>query len=206
MIDTCPHCGTTLPAVRDAFCPDCRGDLEEAPERPPTPQPAQTAPATGGLPSGNVWYATEQRVHAPFKFAPFDDRGRLERGSQGIRFSGKGQTFWMRRIHTVELVGPGNVWGSVVAVVFFDAVALLGSALGAFGTLTPDNLLTYAVLAVPTALFLLGIPRAWVRVQFEGDTAQLRTAYFTDASLVGRWAGGAKRLYSALAEPRLPSP
>jgi hypothetical protein len=25
----CPHCGTQLPYVRDAFCPDCRNPLDE---------------------------------------------------------------------------------------------------------------------------------------------------------------------------------
>jgi hypothetical protein len=24
----CPHCGTQLPSVRDAFCPDCRNPLD----------------------------------------------------------------------------------------------------------------------------------------------------------------------------------
>ena len=29
---TCPHCGVTLPPVIDAFCPECRERLDEAPE------------------------------------------------------------------------------------------------------------------------------------------------------------------------------
>lgn len=32
MARTCPHCGTELPAVADAFCPDCREDLSQTPE------------------------------------------------------------------------------------------------------------------------------------------------------------------------------
>lgn len=28
----CPHCGTRLPAVADAYCPDCREELAATPE------------------------------------------------------------------------------------------------------------------------------------------------------------------------------
>jgi hypothetical protein len=37
MGDTCPHCGTRLPLLRDAFCPDCRQSLEQ---ESPTPDGA----------------------------------------------------------------------------------------------------------------------------------------------------------------------
>jgi hypothetical protein len=30
-METCPHCGKRLPIVVDAFCPDCRGRLDEPP-------------------------------------------------------------------------------------------------------------------------------------------------------------------------------
>lgn len=32
MAQSCPHCGVKLPAVVDAFCPECRADLSLAPE------------------------------------------------------------------------------------------------------------------------------------------------------------------------------
>jgi hypothetical protein len=32
MPQTCPHCGIALPAVVDAFCPECREDLSATPE------------------------------------------------------------------------------------------------------------------------------------------------------------------------------
>lgn len=61
-LTVCPHCDTDLPAVQDAFCPDCGGELppegEEAPlrykgvevaappaPRRPTPASAEPAPA-----------------------------------------------------------------------------------------------------------------------------------------------------------------
>jgi hypothetical protein len=33
MAETCPHCGIKLPAMVDAFCPECRNDLAEAPSQ-----------------------------------------------------------------------------------------------------------------------------------------------------------------------------
>lgn len=44
MPQKCPHCGIALPAVVDAFCPECREDLSETPESlayvpPPAPLP-----------------------------------------------------------------------------------------------------------------------------------------------------------------------
>ena len=32
MPQTCPYCGIVLPAVVDAFCPDCRAELDESQE------------------------------------------------------------------------------------------------------------------------------------------------------------------------------
>jgi hypothetical protein len=43
MPDTCPHCGIRLPAIRDAFCPDCRLPLEDV--AAPEPQTSENAPA-----------------------------------------------------------------------------------------------------------------------------------------------------------------
>jgi hypothetical protein len=38
---TCPHCGTNLPAVRDAFCSACRRELDSPPDAlPPSSPPA----------------------------------------------------------------------------------------------------------------------------------------------------------------------
>ncbi len=31
MPDRCPHCGVQLPSAGDAFCPECRGELDESP-------------------------------------------------------------------------------------------------------------------------------------------------------------------------------
>jgi hypothetical protein len=32
MPQSCPHCGIALPAVADAFCPECREDLSATPD------------------------------------------------------------------------------------------------------------------------------------------------------------------------------
>lgn len=34
-MDQCPHCGSVLPSIRDAFCPECRQGLDEPPSKPP---------------------------------------------------------------------------------------------------------------------------------------------------------------------------
>ena len=34
MSKLCPHCGVVLPATVDAFCPECREDLDESPDFP----------------------------------------------------------------------------------------------------------------------------------------------------------------------------
>jgi hypothetical protein len=36
--ERCPHCGSDLPGVRDAFCGICREPLDEPPEVPRTPE------------------------------------------------------------------------------------------------------------------------------------------------------------------------
>jgi hypothetical protein len=38
---SCPHCGIVLRGVTDAFCPECRGPLNEPPDQPATPQEQQ---------------------------------------------------------------------------------------------------------------------------------------------------------------------
>ena len=46
MPQACPHCGSTLPAVIDAYCPECREDLSAtpgAPEPPPLSPPVYTS-------------------------------------------------------------------------------------------------------------------------------------------------------------------
>jgi hypothetical protein len=53
MTATCPHCGATLPASGDAYCPDCRGELDgETTEarrnvQAAVARPAVAVPATG---------------------------------------------------------------------------------------------------------------------------------------------------------------
>jgi hypothetical protein len=43
--ESCPHCGARLPTVRDAFCPDCFGPLDEGePESLPAGTEESSAP------------------------------------------------------------------------------------------------------------------------------------------------------------------
>ncbi len=45
MSNTCQHCGAKLPRVVDAFCPDCRGRLDEPAARPAPPAAAESSVA-----------------------------------------------------------------------------------------------------------------------------------------------------------------
>jgi hypothetical protein len=55
MAGTCPHCGTKLPAMVDAFCPECRNDLGEAPSsEPPARGPSATRRVVAEL--FDVWH------------------------------------------------------------------------------------------------------------------------------------------------------
>lgn len=42
-MDRCPHCGCVLPAIRDAFCPECRQGLDEPPNEPRSGQKSFTS-------------------------------------------------------------------------------------------------------------------------------------------------------------------
>jgi len=58
MAETCPHCGAALPTTSDAFCPECRNDLDDvaSPKLPP-----QNGKATRGAVSEafHIWHATK---------------------------------------------------------------------------------------------------------------------------------------------------
>jgi hypothetical protein len=40
--ERCPHCGATIPIIRDAFCSDCFGPLDEAPASRPAEVPGSS--------------------------------------------------------------------------------------------------------------------------------------------------------------------
>lgn len=51
MARACQHCGTALPAVVDAFCPECRADLSQTPQEV-TDTARRTAAAITGTAEG----------------------------------------------------------------------------------------------------------------------------------------------------------
>lgn len=56
MGSTCQHCGAKLPQIADAFCPECRGALDEAPARPAAPgEPVGAAGDAGPPTSVSGW-------------------------------------------------------------------------------------------------------------------------------------------------------
>src|SRR5437868_1995874 len=48
MSQLCPHCGSHLPNVRDAFCPDCRNPLDELPGIPSPDSPFEAPTSSEG--------------------------------------------------------------------------------------------------------------------------------------------------------------
>src|SRR5262249_51986503 len=48
MPEHCPHCGVQLPAIPDAFCPECRNDLAEILVKPASPTEADDRGPGGG--------------------------------------------------------------------------------------------------------------------------------------------------------------
>ena len=193
MAEVCPHCGAALPAVRDAFCSACGNGLDEAPAVPqPRRAPVEArAAAAGG--AGEVWYATEERVH---RRSRYDDRGALTASAEGFVFVGEKGTLTLRSVGAVGFVGPVIPWVSVGGLLVGDALVLLLSWAGAFNFLTLDNPVTYILLALLDLLAAASWPLTWVRVDYHGEDGRPRSGYFTPASVADRWRGGAKRLYA----------
>ena len=62
----CPHCGASLPPVRDAFCPLCRGDLTE----PTAGPPVRAQPLTLDRLSLTAKQRATLRAYREFRTAP----------------------------------------------------------------------------------------------------------------------------------------
>jgi len=45
----CPHCGATLLSASDAFCPECRRDLDEPPDAPRAPEQVRAERSAGTI-------------------------------------------------------------------------------------------------------------------------------------------------------------
>ncbi len=194
MPDSCPHCGTNLPPVQDGFCPDCRGDLAEAPLEP---RPDRAVPGGDALATG-VWYTTKDRLFSWMKMRWFDDQGSISAAPPRFVFRGQRTRFGMSRLVAVRLDGPVVPWGAAVNLALGNVLVLFLAWAGAFNILTLDNPYTYVVLAAIDVLAVAMWPLYWVRVDYLSDNDQPGRAYFTTASLVERWKGGPKRLSALL--------
>jgi hypothetical protein len=51
-LEACPHCGATLPYVRDAFCPECEQPLDEPPHAAAAPRDKPLGTPEGAPPPG----------------------------------------------------------------------------------------------------------------------------------------------------------
>jgi hypothetical protein len=104
----------------------------------------------------------------------------------------------MIRITTVNLDGPVIPWAAVGSLAIGNVVVLLMAMAGVFNILTLDNPISYLVLVGIDVFAIACWPMTWVRVDYLGEDDQPGRAYFTPASVLTRWKGGAKRLYDLL--------
>jgi hypothetical protein len=109
-MDRCPHCGVVLPAIRDAFCPECRQRLDELPSEPlPVREPPFSAPLTK-YPVGHVCPACQSSGY------------KQVRPDRWVTFT------WDRLCKSCGTwyTPPTPLWGSVIFI-------LAGLPLAAFG-------------------------------------------------------------------------
>jgi len=71
-----------------------------------------------------------------------------------------------------------------------------------FNYLTFDNPITYLVLVCMNVLALASWPMTWVKVDYLGEDNMPRRAFFTAASMLERWRGGATRICALIANEK----
>jgi hypothetical protein len=200
MAEVCPHCGAALPAIQDAFCPECRNNLADAPdEARPQAFRVDGGEATDRL-AENVWYATENRVYRWSKMSWCDDRGSIGCVAGKLAFFGQAETLNMQQVLGVRHIGPIIPWAAVAGSILGVVLVLLLAKAGMFTNFTLETPSLYVVLAFITLFGFSSWPLTWVKVDFMDHRGQPRTAYFTVGSIFGRWQGGTGRLCAAMQE------
>jgi hypothetical protein len=161
MADLCPHCGAKLPAIRDAFCCECRGDLGEAPLEPKPysgREPVSEAPSA--LAAG-LWHTTEERLFQWVKLSWYDDQGSIDATAQGFLFRGRKGRWEMTHITDVDLIGPVIPWASLAGLAIGSLMVLLMAKVGLFNYLTLENPITYLMLAGMDMFVVASCPMKW---------------------------------------------
>jgi hypothetical protein len=148
----------------------------------------------GDIPAASVWYASEKHVFAVWKFRWYDDKGSLDITPTGLRFFGQKDTINLGQSLATAIIVLIVPWYAIVSMALGDLAVLLAARAGVFRYLTFDNPLHYLLLGILNVLAFSAWPKSWVRVEYEGEGKQKNRAYFTDASILGRWSGGVKRL------------
>jgi hypothetical protein len=186
-----------MPAIRDAFCPECRGDLDAAPANATAAFPPGDQ-ATRAAADNSVWYASEGRVFRWFKQSWYDDRGSLQPTSEGIRFVGENGAWTLGQPSAVQLIGPVIPWIAFVSLAIGNGLVLLMSWAGLFNFLTLNSPETYIFLGIMDLLAPACWPMKWVKVDYLDEQGRPTKAYFTAASVLERWRGGVKRLLAQI--------
>jgi hypothetical protein len=196
MAERCPHCGASLPLSRDAFCPECRGDLSEPAALPRFPE----AEEKDSDPELRVLYATPERLRKLVKLSWYDDRGSLGLAREGVVFAGRIGVLPMPQLRSVQPPSLVIPWGAFVSMLLGNVLVLLMPKAGAFQILTLNNPMTYVVLGVLDVLAPCCWPMQWIRVDYVDAQGREQTAYFTSASIPARWSGGPKRLHGWISD------
>lgn len=128
------------------------------------------------------------------KFIAVDDRGTLAMSPEGIQFVDCKLNRSVRRIVAVSLVRQKIPWPA------YAAVTLVGVPL--FAMLCSVPLAAAIALAIATDLFGLwiAVSTKWVKVEYQDESGNRRSAYFADGSKRG-WRGlfgGTVVLYRAI--------
>ena len=142
-MDRCPHCGADLPAIRDAFCPECRQGLDEPPLKRRTATTVESEPSSVSLRKYSVGHVCPTCQSSEYKPV---------RPDRWIAFT------WDRvcRSCGTRYAPPTPTWAAVVFLVIGFLLAGLGF-LGLIIRLLSGNVLAIPAMACEGFLAFLGI-------------------------------------------------
>src|SRR5262245_57549114 len=183
MSNSCPHCGAKLAHTVDAYCSECHNPLDELPAVPHPVEPDTPAQTP------DVWYSARGAAFRLFKLAWEDDRGWIQRFSDGIRFVGQRLTIQIAQLREAPVLLWIIPWTALVWQVIGNGLVLWMAWAGLFQTLTLETPLSYFLLAFANMMALFQWPMRWVRVDYVSPQGETGRAYFTAASAWRRWTG-----------------
>jgi hypothetical protein len=190
MPDLCPHCGAKQPAVRVAFCPACRNDVDEPRLDPETGQPIRE---TVDL---VIWYGIKETFLGWLRPQRLTASGVLIGASEGLQFvAGNGTGFEMRRITAARRLFPwSNAMTLIICYVIVFVIEVLVTNEGGPDKAWEVGALLSLPLLLLTVRLLIDWNTCWVRVEYLDPWSRPYVAHFTVGSFGQRLQGGGSRL------------